>query len=67
MILTTATGLHYPDSINQERGGRKYKIVETNIIMDGNCAVGTIYVVKNDRGEYREMTPEILKKFFGEA
>lgn len=64
MILSTPTGLHYPDKIEQVKNGRTYKIVETNLIMDGQNCVGTIYVVKNERGEYREMTPEILKKFF---
>jgi len=64
MILTTPTGLHYPDHRKQEKQGREYLICETKLIMDGQKQVGTIYVVKNDKGEYREMTPEMLKQFF---
>jgi hypothetical protein len=64
MILTSPSGLHYPDHRIQVRDGKEYLICETVAIMDGRKSVGTLYIVKNDKNEYREMTPEMLYKFF---
>ena len=64
MIHTTPTGLHYPDSRYQERDGKQYLITGTHKIMDGQKCVDTIYIVKNERREYREMTGKILFNFF---
>lgn len=67
MILTTPTGLHYPDSIHQVRGEREYRITGTELIMDGLKCVDTLYIVKNPRGEFREMTGNVLFNFFNSA
>jgi len=66
MIQTTPSGLHYPDSIRQVRGDQEYRITGTELIMDGLKCVDTLYIVKNQRGEYREMTGKVLFNFFNQ-
>lgn len=64
MILTSKTGLHYPDGINQDKNGKTYKIIGVqSVISNGRC-IKTIYTVKNDDGRYRDMTDTELYEFF---
>lgn len=64
MILTSKTGLHYPDGINQEKNGKTYKIIGVqSVISNGRC-IKTIYTVKNEDGRYRDMTDTELYEFF---
>jgi hypothetical protein len=60
MILTTKTGLHYPDQIDQYKGGKLYRVIGARTAESGQ----TYYTVKNEAGQFKDMTPEQLKEFF---
>lgn len=64
MILTSKTGLHYPDGINQEKNGKTYKIIGVQSVIENGRCIKTIYTVKNDDGRYRDMTDTELYEFF---
>ena len=64
MILTTITGLHYPDQIDQTRADRHYKVVGVHSVIENGRCVKTIYTVKNEDGRYRDMTDTELYEFF---
>ena len=55
MILTSSKGFHYPDRSQQIKRGRVYTVV-------GSRTIGkeTYYSVKNDRGEFTDMTDKEL-------
>lgn len=59
MILTSPKGFHYPDRSQQIKQGRVYTVV-------GSRTIGkvTYYSVKNDRGEFKDMTDKELFNFF---
>lgn len=59
MIHKSTTGLHYPDKIEQVKDGKIYKIIEARTEQRA-----TFYTVKNDRGQYKEMTDKQLYEFF---
>lgn len=64
MILTSKTGLHYPDGLTQTKDGKTYQIIGVqSVIKNGRC-IDTIYTLKNEQGEYKDFTDQGLFHFF---
>ena len=59
MILTSTKGVHYPDQIDQLKDGKLYRCIGCRI-----DSKQTFYTVKNEAGQFKDMTPQELKDFF---
>lgn len=60
MILTSKTGLHYPDKMEQYKDLKLYLVVGTRTA-DNEA---TIYTLKNEAGQYKDLSSDQLKQFF---
>lgn len=60
MILTSKTGLHYPDKMEQYKDLKLYLVVGARTAENG----ATIYTLKNEAGQYKDLSSEKLKQFF---
>lgn len=60
MILTSKTGLHYPDKMEQYKDLKLYLVVGARTADNGV----TIYTIKNEAGQYKDLSSDQLKHFF---